>query len=43
MDIDGEAIGTLVGCYKHFVKAQIGGVGGNVFNLVQLLKASSLH
>jgi hypothetical protein len=43
MDIDGEPVGTLVRCYKHFVKAQIGGVGGNVFNLVQLLKTSPLH
>ncbi len=43
MDIDGEMIGTLVGCCKHFIKAQIGGVGGNAFDLVQLLRASPLH
>jgi hypothetical protein len=43
MDMDGESINTLVGCCKHFVNAQIGGVDGNVFNLVQLLRASPLH
>jgi hypothetical protein len=43
MDIDGETIGTIVRSCKHLVKAQIGVMGGNVFNLVQLLKASPLH